>query len=295
MELRFDDRVVIVTGAGLGLGRSYALEFARRGAKLVINDLGSHEGKSCAQHVVDEIRAAGGEAIASTESVEQGDRIIEQALDHFGRVDVLVNNAGVLRNNSFLKMTESDWDDVYRVHLLGAMRVTKAAWPHMRQDRYGRIIVATSTAGFYGSLGAANYAAAKAGVIAFAQTLALEGATRNIKVNAIAPMAASRLTAQIWPEKVLQSFTPEHVAPTLALLAHESCDVTGRVFEVGGGWVSELRWEQSEGVLFPATHSAEDIASRWADVTNFGEASRGGRIYDYIDRIEEVTGERVTL
>lgn len=296
MTLRFDGRVVIVTGAGLGLGRSYAIEFARRGAKVVVNDLGRADQTepSRMQDVVETIRRAGGEAVGSSDSVEQGSRIVECALDAYGRVDVLVNNAGVLRNNSFLKMTEDDWDDVYRVHLLGTMRVTKAAWPHMREARFGRVVMTTSNAGYFGSLGAANYAAVKAGTIAFAKTLALEGATRNVKVNAVAPMAGSRLTAQIWPVKVIEAFTPELVAPVVAWLAHERSDVTGRVFEVGGGWVSELRWQQSEGVLFDQGFTTEDVAARWPDVTRF-EGSSDERGHDYISRIEQLTGERVAL
>lgn len=298
MKLRFDERVVVVTGAGLGLGRSYALEFARRGAHVVVNDVGRSQASQqsdLAQNVVDEIITLGGSAAASTHSVEDGQLIIEQTLDHYGRIDALINNAGLLRNNSFLKMTEEEWDLVYRVHVLGTMRVTKAAWPHMRDARYGRVVMTTSNAGFFGSLGAANYAAAKAATIAFAQTLALEGATRNIKVNAIAPMAGSRLTQQIWPPKVMDAFPPERVTPGVVFLAHETSPVTGRVFEIGGGWISELRWEQSEGVLFEREFTAEDVAARWLEVERFQAESGGGRAKDYIARIEQVTGERVTL
>lgn len=300
MHLRFDNRVAIVTGAGQGLGRAYALELARRGAKVIVNDLqpnigGNGGGRSLAHDVADEIVAAGGQAVANTDTVEEGQQLIACALDTFGGIDILLNNAGVLRNNSFAKMSEDDWDLIYRVHLLGAMRVTKAAWPIMRNGRFGRILMTTSNAAFYGSLGAANYAMAKAGTIAFAKTLALEGAPRNIHVNAIAPMAGSRLTATIWPRKVIDAFTPELVAPAIAWLCHESCSVSGRVFEVGGGWVSELRWEQSEGVQLKSDLSAEDIQARWGEITKFGETSRGERALDYIERIAITTGERVTL
>ena len=298
MELRFDGRVAIVTGAGLGLGRSYALELARRGARIVVNDLGRADNPGSAllaESVAEEIRAVGGEAVASHDSVEDGARIAETAMDAFGRVDVLVNNAGVLRNASFQKMTEEEWELVYRVHLLGTMRVTKAVWPHMREARFGRIVMTTSNAGYFGSLGAANYAAAKAGTIAFAQTLALEGATRDVKVNAVAPMAGSRLTAQIWPEKVMERFVPGLVAPAVTWLCHERSTATGRVFEIGGGWLSEVRWEQNEGVLFDGAFTVEDVAARWEEVGDFGANARIPRANDYIRRIERVTGERVTL
>ena len=293
MQLRFDGRVAIVTGAGLGLGRSYALELASRGAKVIVNDLGVGDGSvGLAETVAGEIRANGGQAISSMHSVEDGEAIVDAALSAFGQVDILINNAGILRNNSFLKMTEEDWDQVYRVHLLGSMRVTKAVWPHMREARYGRIVMTTSTAGIFGSVGAANYAAAKAGTIAFAQTLALEGAPRNVKVNAVAPMAGSRLTSTIWPEKVLDAFPPERVAPAVAWLVHESSDVTGRVFEVGGGWLSEHRWAQSPGVYIENSFTAEDVADRWDEVTAFKTDSEEPPL-DYIARIEEVTGVRV--
>ena len=298
MSLDFTGRVAIVTGAGLGLGRSYALELARRGAKVLVNDLGreSREGApdvSRAGLVADAITAAGGEADASEDSVEDGARIVEQAMDRFGRVDVLINNAGVLRNTSFVKMSEEDWDLLYRVHLLGTMRVTKAVWPHMREARYGRVLVTSSNAGYFGSVGAANYAAMKAGSIALAQTLALEGASRDVKVNVVAPMAGSQLTAGIWPQRVMEAFTPDLVARAVMLLVHERCRVSGRVFEVGGGWMSELRWQQSEGVLLDPDFTAEAVEANWNAITRFPADSGGERANDYLARIEKVTGERV--
>lgn len=292
MQLRFDGRVAIVTGAGLGLGRSYAIELARRGAKVVVNDVAIGDGGvALAESVAGEIRSMGGQAVASTHSVEDGNAIVDATLSSFDRVDILVNNAGVLRNNSFLKMTEEDWDVVYRVHLLGTMHVTKAVWPHMRDARFGRIVMTTSTAGICGSVGAANYAAAKAGTIAFAQTLALEGAPRNVKVNAVAPMAGSRLTSTIWPAKVLDAFPPEQVAPAIAWLVHEDSNVTGRVFEVGGGWLSEHRWAQSPGMRFESSFTAEDVADRWNEATAFDDSGKTSP--NYIDRIEMITGVRV--
>lgn len=245
MILRFDDRVVIVTGAGNGLGKSHALEFARRGARVVVNDLGggiAGDGASgsVAQAVVNEIKAAGGEAVANADSVEAGDRIVETAMDAYGRVDVVVNNAGILRDASFAKMTDADWDIIYRVHLFGSYKVTRAAWPHMRAANYGRVVMTTSVAGVYGNFGQANYAAAKLGIFGLAQTLAIEGATKNILCNTVGPTAGSRLTATVLPKEVLEALKPEYVTPAVVLLGHESCPVTGKLFEVGGGGYRRL-------------------------------------------------------
>ncbi|WP_232059190.1 SDR family oxidoreductase [Kineobactrum salinum] len=239
MDLRFDNRVVIVTGAGQGLGRSHALEFARRGAKVVVNDLGgatSGGGKSevVADQVVAEILAMGGEAIASTDSVEDGDKIVQAAMDTFGRVDVVVNNAGILRDASFAKMTDEDWDLIYRVHLYGSYKVTRAAWPHMREAGYGRVIMTTSVAGIYGNFGQANYSAAKLGLFGLTQSLAIEGASKNIRVNAVGPTAGSRLTATVLPKEVVEVLKPEYVTPAIILLTHESAQETAKLYEVGG-------------------------------------------------------------
>lgn len=268
MALRFDGRVAIVTGAGSGLGRSYALSLAERGAAVVVNDLGgTTDGHgadaSVAEVVAREIRERGGQAVASTASVENGGQIVEQAVDVYGRVDVLVNNAGILRNNSFRKMTDEDWDLLYRVHLLGSYKVSHAAWPHMRNARFGRIVMITSGAGLYGTLGAANYSAAKAGVVGLAQALALEGASANIRVNSVGPFAASRLTSSSWPDANLDALRPEQVAPLVVLLAHEDCEVTGRIFEAGGGHVLETRWEQSAGTRMPSGFTAEALQEAW--------------------------------
>ena len=220
-DLRFDGRVAIVTGAGGGLGRSHALLLASRGAKVVVNDLGGSftgEGKSggAADKVVAEIKAAGGEAVANYDSVEDGDKIVKTAIDAFGRIDIVVNNAGILRDVSFAKMTQQDWDLVYKVHVLGAFRCTHAAWPHMRDAGYGRIIITASAAGIYGNFGQANYAMAKLGLHGFAQTLALEGKKRNIIVNTIAPIAGSRMTETVLPKELLDALKPEYVSALVA-------------------------------------------------------------------------------
>jgi len=208
--LRFDGRVAIVTGAGGGLGRSHALMLAARGAKVVVNDLGGSahgDGKSssAADKVVDEIRAMGGEAVANYDSVENGTAIVQTALDAFGTVDIVINNAGILRDVSFQKMTQGDWDIVQRVHLNGSMSVSHAAWPIMREKGYGRIVMTTSAAGIYGNFGQANYCAAKLGILGLAHCLAEEGRGKNIFVNTIAPIAASRLTETIMPPALLET------------------------------------------------------------------------------------------
>ena len=300
MSLLFDDRVVIVTGAGNGLGRSHALEFARRGAKVVVNDLGggiAGEGasKSVAQSVVDEIKNAGGEAVANTDSVEAGEKIVATAMDAYGRVDVVVNNAGILRDASFAKMTDADWDLIYRVHLFGSYKVTKAAWPHMRSANYGRIVMTTSVAGIYGNFGQANYSAAKLGLLGLAQTLAIEGATKNIHCNTLAPTAGSRLTATVLPKEVVEGLKPEYVTPVAVYLCHESCPETGKLFEVGGGWVSQTRWEQTEGVFFRNDYSVEELQARWPDATSFENARHATKISEAKSGMEERFGQRMKL
>lgn len=300
MALRFDDRVVIVTGAGQGLGRSHALEFARRGARVVVNDLGaSTAGKgtssSVAQRVVDEIKAEGGQAVASIDTVENGAQIVGVAMDTFGRVDVVVNNAGFLRDASFQKMTDEDWDLIYRVHLLGSFRVTRAAWPHMRAAGYGRVVMTTSIAGVYGNFGQANYAAAKLGLFGLAQTLSIEGASKNILVNTIAPTAGSRLTATVLPPEVVEALKPEYVTPAVVVLAHESAPVTGKLFEVGGGWVSQTRWEQTEGVFFRDQFSGEELLEKWDQVTSFETSRHGTKVTESKTGLEERLGRKLEL
>ena len=285
--LRFYDKVVVVTGAGAGLGRSHALEFARRGAKVVVNDLGggSHgegKGSAAADLVVAEIEAFGGEAVANYDSVENGDAIIRTAIDNFDRVDVLVNNAGILRDASFAKMSDDDWDLIYRVHALGTYKVTKAAWPVMLEQGYGRIVNTASAAGIYGNFGQANYAFAKRGLIGFTNTLAIEGAKKGIKANTIAPVAGSRLTETILPKEVTEALKPEFVTPLVVKLCSEENQETGSLFEVGAGWVSKLRWERSRGAFFdPDTElTAEAIDTAWETIGDFTDAQHPRTIAD---------------
>lgn len=275
-ELRFDDRVVIVTGAGAGLGRAYALAFAARGAKVVVNDLGgsldgtgSGSGRA-ADKVVEEIKAAGGEATANYDSVEFGEKIVATAVSAYGKVDVIVNNAGILRDASFAKATRKDWDLILAVHLTGAMSVAKAAWPIFREQRYGRIINVASAAGIYGNPGQTSYSAAKLGIYGFSQTLAREGASRGIHCNVIAPLAASRMTETVMPPDMLKMLSPKFVAPVVLYLAHESCEESGSLFEIGGGWVAKLRWSRAKGAIMDAP-TAEDIAAKWDKITTFDD------------------------
>lgn len=285
--LRFEDRVVVVTGAGAGLGRSHALEFARRGARVVVNDLGggAHgggQGSAAADQVVAEIQAAGGEAVANYDSVEQGEAIIRTALDNYDRIDVVVNNAGILRDSSFVKMSDEDWDLIYRVHALGAYKVTKAAWPLMLEQGYGRIINTASAAGIYGNFGQANYAFAKRGLIGFTNTLAIEGARKGIKANVIAPVAGSRLTETILPREVTEALKPEFVTPLVIRLCSQESEETGSLFEVGAGWVSKLRWERSQGAFFdPKSElTAEAIDAAWEQIGDFSDAQHPTNIQE---------------
>ncbi|MGB0906953.1 MAG: SDR family oxidoreductase [Maricaulaceae bacterium] len=296
-ELSFEDRVVIVTGAGAGLGRSHALEFARRGAKIVVNDLGgstSGDGSdnSVAQNMVDEIKAMGGEAVANGDSVEDGAKIVECAMDSFGKIDVVVNNAGILRDSAFHKLTDEAWDLVMRVHLGGSYAVTRAAWPHMRNSGYGRVIMTTSAAGIYGNFGQANYSAAKLGIHGLSQTLSIEGRSKGIMVNTIAPIAASRLTESVMAPAMLEVLDPKVVTPLAVLLSHESHTETGNLYEVGGGWVSKLRWEQTQGARFDpkAGFSVEDLASRWDEVNDFTNSMHPKDIMNTLKVIGEIVG-----
>ncbi|MCW3149893.1 SDR family oxidoreductase [Stutzerimonas stutzeri] len=278
--IRFEDQVVIVTGAGGGLGRAHALLFARHGARVVVNDLGgSAQGEgansSAADQVVEEIRQAGGTAVANHDSVIDGQRIVEQALDAFGRVDVVVNNAGILRDKTFHKMEDADWDLVYRVHVEGAYKITRAAWPLMREQGYGRVIFTASTSGIYGNFGQANYGMAKLGLYGLTRTLALEGRKSNILVNAIAPTGGTRMTEGLIPPQVFEQLKPELVSPLVVYLASAQCQETAGLFEVGGGWMGKVRWERSLGFGFDpkAGFDAEDVAANWQQICDFSDAA----------------------
>jgi len=278
--LRFDGKVVIVTGAGGGIGRAHALLFAQHGAKVVVNDLGGSthgEGAnaSAADRVVAEIREAGGTAIANHDSVTDGEKIVRQAVEAFGRIDVVVNNAGILRDKTFHKMEDADWDQVYKVHVEGAYKVTRAAWPFMREQGYGRVIFTSSTSGIYGNFGQSNYGMAKLGLYGLTRNLAIEGRKNNIFVNAIAPTGGTRMTEGLIPPQVFEQLKPELVSPLVVYLGSEACQETSGLFEVGGGWIGKVRWERSLGVGFDPRKgfSVEDVAANFAQICDFENAA----------------------
>jgi NAD(P)-dependent dehydrogenase (short-subunit alcohol dehydrogenase family) len=276
------DRVIVVTGAGGGLGREYALTLAREGASVVVNDLGGARdgtgaGSAMADQVVAEIKDAGGRAVANYDSVAEAngaENIIKTALDEFGKVDGVVSNAGILRDGTFHKMPFENWDAVLKVHLYGGYNVIRAAWPHLREQSYGRVVVATSTSGLFGNFGQANYSAAKLGLVGLINTLAQEGAKYNIKANAVAPVAATRMTQDILPPEMFEKLTPDYVAPVVAYLCSEEVPDTASVFIVGGGRVQRTALFQNGGVKFSGVPSVDDVAAKWDEITDLSGAQQ---------------------
>jgi NAD(P)-dependent dehydrogenase (short-subunit alcohol dehydrogenase family) len=275
-DIRFDGKVAIVTGAGGGLGRQHALELARRGAKVVVNDLGgsvdgSGGGSEAAHKVVDEIKAAGGEAIANGSSVTDDAGValmVKQAMDAWGRIDILVANAGVLRDKTFSKMELADFEFVLGVHLLGTVKPAKAVWEIMREQNYGRIVVTTSSSGLYGNFGQSNYGAAKLGIVGFMNTLKLEGQKNNIHVNAIAPVAATRMTENLMPPAVLERLKPEFVTPGVVFLCSEDAP-TGAILTAGAGAFAVARIVETEGVyLGEGGLSVEEVRDNWEKIAS---------------------------
>ncbi|XP_074137625.1 peroxisomal multifunctional enzyme type 2 [Sminthopsis crassicaudata] len=295
-QLRFDGRVVLVTGAGGGLGRAYALAFAERGASVVVNDLGGDfkgvgKSSSAADNVVEEIRKKGGKAVANYDSVEAGEKVVKTALDAFGKIDIVINNAGILRDRSFVRISDEDWDIIHKVHLRGSFQVTRAAWDHMKKQKFGRIIMTSSASGIYGNFGQANYSAAKLGLLGLANTLAIEGRKFNIHCNTIAPTAGSRMTQSIMPQDLVDALKPDYVAPLVLWLCHESCEENGGLFEVGAGWIGKLRWERTLGAIVRQKNqpmTPEAVKANWRKICDFDNASKPRTIQESTAGVIEV-------
>ncbi|MDZ7670184.1 MAG: SDR family oxidoreductase [Gammaproteobacteria bacterium] len=279
MSYSFDGKVAIVTGAGGGLGRCHALELASRGARVVVNDLGgamdgTGGSSDAANAVVEEIKAAGGEAIANGGSVSdlQGAKsIVKDAMDAWGRVDILINNAGILRDKSFAKMELDDFRLVVDVHLMGSVYVTKEVWPIMREQNYGRIVMTTSPSGLYGNFGQTNYGAAKLGLVGFMNTLKIEGAKNNIHTNSIAPVAATRMTEELIPEEAQKTLGPELVTPAVVYLCTEEAP-NGVIMQAQGGRFSIACVVENAGVDLGAGATVEDIAEHYSEIADLSGA-----------------------
>ena len=289
MAIRFDGKVAIVTGAGGGLGRAHALELARRGAKVVVNDLGgsvdgSGGSSDAAKQVVEEIKALGGEAIANGGSVSDragAQSIVKDAVDAFGTVDILINNAGILRDKTFAKMALDDFELVVKVHLLGSVYCTQAAWPIMADKGYGRIVMTTSSSGLYGNFGQSNYGAAKLGLVGFMNTLKIEGGRKDIKVNTIAPVAATRMTEDLgMPEEVFKALKPELVTPAVLFLCSEDAP-SGAIIEAGAGYYAGVQVMEGKGVHLGDTATVDDVAAAYGRIADMREATpfkHGGEV-----------------
>lgn len=276
----------MVTGAGGGLGKQYALYLGKNGAKVVVNDIGTSlrgEGaeRGVAAGVCDEIVAAGGQAAPCFDSVstpEGGTAIIQTALDAFGRVDAVVHNAGILRDSTLMKMEDAAWDAVLRTHLYGAFYLARAAWPHLREQNHGRIVVATSSAGLFGNFGQANYAAAKMGLVGFINTLAIEGAKYGIKANAISPAGATRMTMGAMDEERVKKMDPAWVAPAITYLCSDELQESGSIIRAFGGRYTRVALIQSQGVTFDHIPTLQELAAQWDRVLDMEGGKIGGAV-----------------
>jgi len=298
MTIRFDGKVVIVTGAGGGLGRAHSLEFAKRGAKVVVNDLGgavdgTGGSSDAAQKVVADIAAAGGTAVANGASVTDDAgvaHLVKQTMDTFGRVDILIANAGILRDKSFAKMELADFNAVMAVHVMGTVKPAKALWQIMRDQQYGRIVVTTSSTGLYGNFGQTNYGCAKLGLVGFMNSLKLEGAKDNIKVNAICPVAATRMTENLMPPQMLEMLKPEYVTPGVVFLASEDAP-TGTIMTAGAGIFSAAQIVESNGINLGHGADADTVAQYWTKISDFTGAKHytmgGEQTQKFMERLQE--------
>ncbi len=278
-SILFKNQVAIVTGAGEGIGRAYALDLAKRGAKVVINDIGSHPDHGpTADMVVKEIKESGGQAVASCHNVatmEGGQKIVDTAIDKFGRLDILINNAGILRDRTFMKMTEKEWDDVILVHLKGAFCVTQPSVKIMKENKYGRIVFTASSSGMYGNFGQSNYGAAKMGVIGIMNTLKLEVSRYNIKINTVAPNASTAMTEGVFSEDVAKRIKPEFNTPIVTYLCSEQNQESGMIFTMSAGWFARSTMVSGKGVCIGDTKrliTAEEVRDEFSKIKNLESA-----------------------
>lgn len=299
MSIRLDGQVAIVTGAGQGLGRCHALALAARGAKVVVNDLGDEHGKSAnADAVVAEIREAGGEAIshgANVANASQVDDMVAKAMDKWGRVDILINNAGILRDKTFLKMPLEDFRLVIEVHLMGTVHCTKAVWEIMREQNYGRIVFTTSSSGLYGNFGQSNYGAAKMAMVGLMNTLHLEGAKNNIRVNCLSPTAGTAMTEGLIPEPVFKLLSPEAVSPAIVFLAGPDAP-SRKVLAAGGGSFAVFKGFETVGMnLLPGNATPEGIAAAWESINDVGGMQEFTRGFEQTGKFAHQGAEKLGL
>jgi len=294
---------VIITGAGGGLGRSYALDLAKRGATVVVNDLGKDKksGEYFADQVVTEIRMSGGNAVSNYDSALNGEKIISKTVELFGRVDAIINNAGVLRDKSFHNMSFEEWDIVLKVHLYATRNVCHAAWKQMRKQKYGRIVNITSVNGLYGQFGQTNYSAAKSGIIGLSKSLAMEGKKYDIRVNIVAPGAGgdSKMTKSVLPPDIYSRWLPKYVTPIVTLLTSDKCPCSGKIFEAGGGYFGEVKWHRSGGLFLPleSEFTPDEVLKNWGKITDFSKNTQypdeerakgkpGPQVWQIMDQIQ---------
>ncbi len=296
MTLSFEGQVALVTGAGAGLGRAYAIDLARRGAKVVVNDLGGDpfgvgENRSAAQKVVDEIKEMGGDAVANYNSVadyDGGFNMVKTAIDTYGRLDVVICNAGILRDVAFHNMSEDDWDKVFAVHIKGSFTVLRAAWPVFRQQSYGRVVLTTSSSGIWGQFGQANYGAAKTTMLGLMNVLKQEGAKYNVNVNTVAPVAGTRLTQTVMPQEMVDRLKPELVVPAVVYMVSKECQDSGLVIEAGAGNFSRAVMVKGPGVQpgIEDPKDAEWCQANWDQITSLEGAQpmwrSGQTLKDYL-------------
>lgn len=296
MAISFEGQVAVVTGAGAGLGRAYAIDLAKRGAKVVVNDLGGDphgqgENRAPAQKVVDEIKELGGEAVPNYDDVssyEGGFNIVKTAIDNFGRLDIVICNAGILRDVAFHNMSEDDWDKVFAVHIKGSFTVLRAAWPVFRQQSYGRVILTTSSSGIYGQFGQANYGAAKTAMLGLMNVLKQEGAKYNVTVNTIAPVAGTRLTATVMPQEMVERLKPEFVVPAVTYMVSKECTDSGLIIEAGAGNFNRAAIVKGPGIQ-PGMNEVKDaewVQANWDKICSLEGAvpmwRTGQTLADYL-------------